>query len=156
MLRQAILIAFLSLVASQAQAMEIKGLRLGAPTTPGQLAQLYGSAQCPDDLVADALRKMGITRCTVPLSYLGVQTSADIYILDGYAATIRINLPSNLESQVVEFFAARYGEPTTRATTGCSEWRKVDNSNLKLCASREKVEVTFSYSAPSTIDSSDI
>lgn len=149
----------IALVSASASAIEVKGLRLGEPMTQQQLANLFGSASCKSGVVAETMLKMGYRRCTVPLSFLGVQTSADVNIFKGRAVHLTVSVPSALIDQIEMLFNEKYGPPIADETQGpCTIWRDVESSHIHVCraSANSGSNVTYEYAAPKTIDAADL
>ncbi|MEO8743345.1 MAG: hypothetical protein ABI365_09160 [Lysobacteraceae bacterium] len=168
--------------------MEVKGLKLGDVVTTQSLANLFGTATCP---TAEAQAHMHndvydvFIFCKVPISYLGIRTSAKIGITESWRVTsIFIIIPVERLSDVETVLAKKYGRPTlnrgtirmfrlkdpkTGVETGpeipskelCSEWKDIEQSNISVCDAfpspgYSPPGVWYRYRAPVVLDPSDI
>lgn len=162
-----------SVLSISSQAMEVKGLVIGQAVTEQGLADIFGSASCPGAgaLVAEQLAKIDVVRCTVPISFLGIQASAKVYIMEGRAANLWIPVPAQSLTDIEDMFTKKYGAPTTDRPAAaarkkknkwpgsvCSDWRNVDGGNISVCegSGSSSSAVQFTYAAPTKIDESDI
>jgi hypothetical protein len=141
-------IALLGILASaQAQALDVKGLRLGEVYTPQKLAEIFGSARC-------AKLGFGATyNCPVPISYLGLKTDAEVVLSENWVAReIAIKIPRTRIKDVESVLLKQYGIPHKKRgepdgwappvhpgeqkqqmLSRCTEWRNVEGGNVSVC-----------------------
>ncbi|GAB3733931.1 hypothetical protein GCM10028862_16680 [Luteimonas pelagia] len=166
-----------------AHAVEIKGLTLGQTYDVQSLANIFGNATCPpaSEGVLGRARVFNSVRCHVPISYLGLKTSADVVLSrDWMVRSLQISIPAARITDVEEVLAAKYGEPSLRRgefermvpglnggaeqplLARCSVWNEAQGAQVRVCEAPvvpigpggPYVEYSLSLSAP--LDATDL
>lgn len=147
------------LFCSPVDAITVKGLTLGEVANAQQLADVFGSANCPNQQAKElALIQRSHYSCSVPISYLGIKTSATIYFNRGGASTsISIELPADAVQRVEPILTEKYGAPSFKDNI-YTRWEGVEGSDIRLrrALPMNRASVTYTLRAPSQLDSDDI
>lgn len=100
-----------------AHAIDVKGLKLDRPYTPQEVANLFGTASCSDQVKrrAPASIRQPSPTCRVPITYLGIGTDAIIYFTSAWVAKeVRVEVDQGRLDEIEEIFRDRFGAPTIR------------------------------------------
>lgn len=173
-IRCALIAVITTLLPATTTAMEVKGLKIGSIVSEDRLAAIFGSAECPsNDQVrsSDSFRKP--LHCTVPISYLGIKTSAKVYLTQKWVVQgLSIYIPGRLE-EIEAILEKKYGKPhvmrttvrvievgnkTITATDMCTRWFSVNGVNVSVCEARQEFESSVNYTLAtlSPLEPSDI
>lgn len=161
-------------------AIEVKGLEIGSVVTEQALQRIFGSAKCEGRPTHVALP----VSCTAPISYLGLKTSAQIFIdqRSSRAIQMTINVSFDKLADIERVLTARYGapiqkrgavrsvtliDPKTKAETTsdytepCTSWKNVEGSDVTVCQAvpvlgLDSGRVTYSYSERKVLDPNDL
>lgn len=158
---------------------EVKGLQLGQVTSHQELANLFGNAECSSDI--KDIKLFGIY-CAVPISYLGIKTSARVKMDKQWMVEfIEIKIPYELLPQVETYLTKQYGKPDVirkakRIMQGyknvadgsiappftysepCSDWRNLEQVTISACERDilgPNSHLTFFYKPPKILDETD-
>lgn len=150
---------------SPAGALEVKGLTLGEVVSTQELANIFGSANCPSAQGRAAELTSGRSySCHVPVSYLGIKTSASVWFnRAGVAESISIKLPKEVVGQVADVLREKHGmEDRTIIPTGSGRaiawYWDVEGGQIYLNGGglMQDSRISYSVRAPTKLDPDDI
>lgn len=175
-------IAFIAgmLILASSQAMEVKGLTLGARTDLNTLSAKFGHADCPDprsfarmDAVLPDMSGTRTLACHVPTTYLGFAGTATIYVDRGFVIKgLVFPIPPSQEDAIAAALEKKYGPPTSRkgdpmelvgvgangakqttmSKDPCTSWKHVQDTSVMVCAG----QVTYTYVGSATVNVNDL
>lgn len=173
---------FLAIVSTESHSAEVKGLKLGQIYSHESLANLFGNADCPSQ--SDISRQpahLDAFTCKVPISYLGLSTSAEVSLSRNWQArSIWIALPKERLDEIEQLLIEKNGEPTLRIGTfermvpglnggaeqplhaRCATWPNADGASVRLCKERllpfgkSGPYIIYSISTETELDPNDI
>lgn len=155
-----------------ASAMTIKGVTLGSQTSHRQLAKMFGSVSCPgeeehnrSERHSRTLGKDNYLTCTVPISFMGILTTADIQVSGEWLVSgFLVEIPSAQGDLVEQELIKRYGSPdemrgseNSEMLHSCSLWHRVEDAGVAICGWRSwnHFTVSYWYIGPANLNSRD-